>query len=119
MNFYDKVTGHDLTKLQRAYDQRIAQLPQDYQSVWRQLNQEIWQFTDFSGRNLYPILADVVGLFEESAAEGLAVSAVIGSSLNNFITELAHVEGAKDYRDKLRAQLNQTIAKKLAKEETR
>ncbi|WP_261806570.1 DUF1048 domain-containing protein [Lapidilactobacillus luobeiensis] len=119
MNFYDKVTGHDMTKLQVAYDQRIAKLPQDYQRVWQELNQKIWQFSDFSGRNLYPVLADVVGLFEESAAEGLTASAVTGSSLNNFITELAHVEGAKDYRDKLRARLNETVAKKLEREGTR
>ena len=54
-------------------------------------------------------------LFEESAAEALPISGVIGENVDDFISEIARIEGAKNYRDKLRKQLNDTVAKKLGK----
>jgi DNA-binding ferritin-like protein (Dps family) len=113
MNFYDKITGNDMTKQQKEFQLRIEKLPTDYQHAWQAINQSIWTFSDFSGRNLYPILEGILGLFEESVAENLPITAVTGENIEDFISEIARVAGAKDYRDKLRAQLNQTIAKKL------
>lgn len=115
MNLYDKITGNDMTKKQKEFSSRVALLPQDYQSAWQELNQKIWQFSDFSGRNIYPILEGVLGLFEESAAENIPISGVIGKNVDDFISDIARIEGAKNYRDKLRKQLNDTIAKKLGK----
>jgi len=110
MNFYDKITGHDMTKQQQAMDQRAQQLPSDYQTAWHTLNQQIWSYTDFSGRNLYPILEGVLGLFEESAAEGMPVADVTGANLAQFVADIAAAQGAKDYRGKLREQLNRAVA---------
>lgn len=115
MNLYDKITGNDMHKLDKEYQLRIEKLPVDYQNAWRTLNQEIWKFSDFSGRNLYPILDGLLGLFEESAAEGLAIEAVTGGNVDAFISEIANIEGGKSYRDKLRDQLNRTIKKKLGR----
>lgn len=115
MNLYDKVTGNDMNKLQKEYQLRIEKLPTEYQNTWRTLNQEIWKFSDFTGRNLYPILEGIVGLFEESAAEGLSIEAVTGDRIENFISEIAHIEGAKTYRDKLRDQLNKNVKKKVGR----
>ncbi|MFB9770072.1 DUF1048 domain-containing protein [Lactiplantibacillus modestisalitolerans] len=115
MNLFDQLTGHDMTRQQRAFQTKIDQLPADYQQTWQQINAQIWQFSDFSGRNLYPILEGLVDLFTESAAEGLTVTAVTGSDLTAFLTEVAHVTGASNYRDRLRQQLNQSIAKQLGK----
>lgn len=115
MNLYDKITGNDMTKKQKELSRRVALLPQDYQTTWQELNQKLWQFSDFTGRNLYPILEGVLHLFEESAAEALPISGVISENVDDFISEIARIEGAKNYRDKLRKQLNDTVAKKLGK----
>ncbi|HIX69560.1 MAG TPA: DUF1048 domain-containing protein [Candidatus Enterococcus stercoravium] len=115
MNLYDKITGNDMTKKQKELSRRVALLPQDYQTTWQELNQKLWQFSDFTGRNLYPILEGVLHLFEESTAEALPISGVIGENVDDFISEIARIEGAKNYRYKLRKQLNDTVAKKLGK----
>lgn len=115
MNFYDKITGHDMTKQQQAFQSRIERLPVDYQTTWQELNETIWNFTDFSGRNLYPILEGVLELFEESNAEDLPVDAITGGNVTAFINEVAQAQGAQNYRDKQRDKLNRAIANKLGK----
>ncbi|MGM0123497.1 hypothetical protein IGI37_000869 [Enterococcus sp. AZ194] len=115
MNFYDKVTGNDMNKQQAEFQKRIKKLPQDYQDSWHQLNLKIWNYSNLTGRNIYPILEGLVGLFEESAAEGLPINAVVSEPLDEFVAEITEVEGAKSYRGKLRDQLNKNIAKKLGR----
>ena len=95
MNFYDKITGNDMNKQQKEFQLRIDKLPAGYQDAWRELNQKIWSYSDFSGRNLYPILEGIVGLFEESAAEKLPINSVIGENMTTFISEIAEAAGAK------------------------
>lgn len=68
MNFYDKITGNDMTRALKDFDKRVAKLPQDYQTTWKTIQGKIWKYSDFSGRNLMPILAGILGLLEESAA---------------------------------------------------
>jgi len=115
MNFYDKITGHDMTQQQQALDARMTALPADYQKAWQAVNSQIWSYTDFSGRNLYPILDGIVGLFEESAIEGLPAAAVTGDDIGRFMADIAEAQGAKDYRGKLRDQLNRAVAKHFGK----
>lgn len=52
MNFYDKITGNDMNKQQKEFQLRIDKLPAGYQDAWREHNQKIWSYSDFSGRNL-------------------------------------------------------------------
>ncbi|KAF1296144.1 hypothetical protein BAU15_10165 [Enterococcus sp. JM4C] len=115
MNFYDKVTGNDMNKKQAEFQKRIEKLPQDYQDSWLLINQKIWKYSDFTGRNLYPMLEGILGLYEESAAQGIEVNQVVGEPLDAFIAEIATIEGALSHRDKLRQQLNKNIAKKLGR----
>ena len=112
MNFYDKITGNYMNKQQKEFQLRIDKLPAGYQDAWREHNQKIWSYSDFSGRNLYPIFEGIVGLFEESAAEKLPINSVIGENMTTFISEIAEAAGAKNERDKLREHLNQ-VTKKL------
>lgn len=115
MNIWDKVTGNDMNKKQRQFEKRIQKLPRDYQNAWQKLNQELWKYSNLTGRNLYPILADILSLLEESASEGVPVNAVTGDKFNEFIREIAHVEGAQTTRDRLRQQLNKNVKKKLGR----
>lgn len=111
MNFWEKITGNDITKEMKGFEARAQKLPADYQEAWQQINAQLWMHSDFTGRNLLPILDGVLGLLEESAAEGQSVQEVLGADIKGFCSALAGEEGAKSVRDKWREQLNNTIAK--------
>lgn len=115
MNFWEKITGNDMTKEFKAFEARVKKLPADYQAAWDQINANLWPHSDFTGRNLMPILDGVLGLLEETAADGQSVQEVLGDDIQSFCSALAGEEGAKSHRDKWREQLNNSIAKKLGK----
>lgn len=115
MNFWDKVTGGDMTRELKAFDARARKLSADYQAAWEKIETYLWPHSDLTGRNLMPILDGVLGLLEETAADGQSVREVLGDDIKDFCSALAGEEDAKSYRDKWRAQLNNHIAIKLDK----
>ena len=115
MNFWEKITGSDMTKEWKSFQARAKKLPADYQAAWEQINVNLWQHGDFTGHNIMPILDGVLCLLEESAAEGQNVQDVLGNDIKGFCSALAGEEGAKSFRDKWREQLNNTIVRKLRK----
>lgn len=117
MNFWDKVTGRDMTRKMKAFDARVKNLPADYQAAWEKIKLHLWPHSDLTGRNIMPILDGVLGLLEETAAEGQSVHEALGDDISGFCAALAGEDGARSYRDKWRRQLNNTIAKRLGKGE--
>ncbi len=115
MNFGEKITGSDMTKEMKAFESRAEKLPADYQAAWEKIKANLWPHSDFTGRNLMPILDGVLGLLEEAAADGQSAHEVLGDDIKGFCSALAGEEGAKSFRDKWRGQLNKSIAKKLGK----
>jgi len=115
MDFLDKITGSDMTKEFKAFEKRAKKLPADYREAWEEIKTNLWPRSDFTGRNLMPILDGVLGLLEETAADGLSIQEVLGDDITGFCSALAGEEGAKSFRDKWRVQLNNNIAKKLGK----
>ncbi|UQZ36655.1 hypothetical protein C2I18_25840 [Paenibacillus sp. PK3_47] len=115
MNFWEKITGNDMTKEFKKFELRVKKLPADYQAAWEKINTNFWAHADFTGRNLMPILDGVLGLLEETAAEGQRVEEALGDDIKGFCAALAGEEGAKSIRDKWREQLNNNIARKLGK----
>jgi Uncharacterized protein conserved in bacteria len=115
MDFFEKITGSDMTKEMKTFEIRVKKLPDDYQAAWEKIKTNLWSHSDFTGRNLMPILDGVLGLLEESAADGQSVQEVLGDDIKGFCSALAGEEGAKSYRDKWREQLNNNIAKKLGR----
>lgn len=113
MTFWEKITGGDMTRQLKAFEKRAKDLPQDYQKAWEEIKANLWPRSDFTGRNLMPILDGVLGLLEETAAEGQGVREVLGDDIKGFCAALAGEEGAKSFRDKWRQQLNGNIARKL------
>ena len=113
MNFWERITGSDMTKEMKSFESRVKNLPADYQAAWGKVTASLWTYSDFTGRNLMPILDGVLGLLEETAADGQSVQEVLGDDIKGFCSALAGEEGAKSYRDKWREQLNNNIAKKL------
>ncbi len=115
MDFWERITGSDMTKELKTFELRAKKLPADYQAAWEKIKVNLWSYSDFTGRNLMPILDGVLGLLEETAADGQSVEEVLGDDIKGFCMALAGEEGAKTYRDKWREQLNNNIAKKLSK----
>ena len=115
MNFWEKITGNDMRREFKIFESRVKKLPADYQAAWEEINANLLLHGDFTGRNLMPILDGVLGLLEETAADGQSAQNVLGEDIKGFCAALAGEEGAKSYRDKWREQLNNNIAKKLGK----
>ncbi len=66
MDFLDKITGSDMTKEYKTFQLRAKKLPAEYQLAWKEINANMWQRSDFTGRNIMPILNGVLGLLEET-----------------------------------------------------
>ncbi|WP_433790730.1 DUF1048 domain-containing protein [Actinoplanes sp. CA-252034] len=113
MNFWETITGSDLTRQWRAFETRAQALPEDYREAWAQINAGLSPYPDFSGRNLIPIVDAALSLLEESSADGQSVHEVLGDDIAGFCTALAGGKGARSYRDRWREQLNRTVARKL------
>ncbi|MBD2844039.1 DUF1048 domain-containing protein [Paenibacillus sp. IB182496] len=113
MKLWEELTGSDMTAAFKAFEARVKTLPADYQAAWNEINANLWPHSDFTGRNLMPILEGVLGLLEETAADGQRAQEVLGDDIKGFCRALVGEDGAKSVRDKWRKQLNEAIAKKL------
>jgi DNA-binding ferritin-like protein (Dps family) len=113
MNLWESMTGSDLTRDWKAFEARAGALPADYRAAWEEIKGQLSAYSDFTGRNLTPILDGALGLLEETAAEGQSVHEVLGDDIKGFCAALAGGEGARNYRDKWREQLNRNVARKL------
>ncbi|MGL4522541.1 MAG: DUF1048 domain-containing protein [Bacilli bacterium] len=113
MNFWEKITGNDLTKKYKAIEARAEKLPVAYQEAWKKIKEELWLHSDFTGRNLVEIFSAAMSVLEEIAAENQPVEDVFGDDVREFCRELVGDDGANSYRDQWRKQLNENIAKKL------
>lgn len=115
MNFLEKITGSDMKHEMKEFDSRAAVLPKEYQTLWNQVVAELWNHGDLTGRSLMPVMDGVLGLFEESAAEGLLAAEVLDGDVVSFCTALTGRPGAADYRAKWRMQLNASVHAKLGR----
>ena len=115
MNFWESITGSDLTREWKAFEARAETLPDDYRAAWEQIKGRLLPHGDFTGRNLVPIFDAALALLEEAAADGLSVREVLGDDIRGFCAALAGGEGARTYRDRWREQLNRNVARKLSR----
>ncbi|TDP96328.1 DUF1048 domain-containing protein [Labedaea rhizosphaerae] len=115
MNFWETITGSDLTREWKAFEARATKLPADYQAAWSQIKTHLFPYGGFSGRNLMPILDGALRLLEESASDELGIHEVLGDDIAGFCAALAGGHGARTYRDRWREQLNGTVARKLSR----
>lgn len=115
MNLWEKVTGSDITKEFKIFESRAKKLPDDYQVAWKKIKYNLWEYSDFTGRNLMPILEGVLEFLEQTAADGQSIKDVLDDDIKGFCLELVGEEGAKSFRDKWRKQLNNNITKKLGR----
>ncbi len=118
MKLWETMTGSDLTREWKAFEVRAQALPADYRAAWERIKVRLFPYGNFTGRNLMPILDGVLGLLEETAADGQDIRDVLGDGVDDiagFCAALAGGEGARTYRDRWREQLNANVARKLAR----
>jgi DNA-binding ferritin-like protein (Dps family) len=115
MNFWETITGNDLTREWKAFVVRAEALPADHRAAWDEVVCHLFPYGNFTGRNLMPILDGVLGLLEETAADGQSVHEVLGDDIKGFCTALAGGQGARSFHDRWREQLNRNVARKLAR----
>ncbi|AGM05859.1 DUF1048 domain-containing protein [Amycolatopsis keratiniphila] len=113
MNFWETITGSDLTREWKAFEARAQALPADHRAAWERITGHLSLYSDFTGRNLMPILDGALGLLEETAADGQSVHDVLGDDIEGFCAALAGEERGRGYRDRWRRQLNRNVARKL------
>ncbi|MCP2275363.1 DNA-binding ferritin-like protein (Dps family) [Nocardia amikacinitolerans] len=113
MNLWNTLTGKDITREYEALEARAAALPGEHHTAWQQIKAELSIYSDFTGRNLIPILDSVLELLEQTAADGQDVHEALGDDIPGFCAAITGAEGARNFRDKWRAQLNKNVAKKL------
>ncbi|MFP1647498.1 DUF1048 domain-containing protein [Enterococcus mundtii] len=114
MNFMDRITGNDMKRAMQRMQEQVDQLPKEYQEAWLQIHTHIWSYADITGRNLIPVLENIVELLEVTAADQSSVQEVFGEDYKGFVHALVGGEDSKLYRDKWRRQLNENVEKKLA-----
>ena len=103
-----------MTKEFKSFEARAKKLPADYQKAWEKIKENIWQHSNFTGRNIMPILDNALFILEETATYGKSVQDSLGYDLKDFCLALVG-EDSNSFRDKWRKQLNNNIAKKLGK----
>ncbi|MBF9067231.1 DUF1048 domain-containing protein [Streptacidiphilus fuscans] len=115
MNFWETITGSDLTREWKAFEARAEALPDDYRAAWEQIKVHLLPHGGLTGRNLMPIVDAALALLEETAADGLSIGEVLGDDIRGFCTALAGGKEARTYRDRWREQLNRNVARKLSR----
>lgn len=115
MNFWEKITGSDMTKEIKEFEERAKKLPDDYQIAWEKIKDNLWQSSDFTGRNLIPIIESAIDMLEEMVVNGNSAQEALGDDIEGLCLTLVGEDGSKSFRDKCRKQLNNNIAKKLGR----
>ncbi len=115
MNFWETITGSDLTREWKAFEARAQVLPAEYRAAWAQIKGQLSLHGDFTGRRLMPIFDSALSLLEEASADGQSIREVFGDDIPGFCAALAGGVGAGTYRDRWREQLNRNVARKLGR----
>ncbi|MCL2884542.1 MAG: DUF1048 domain-containing protein [Oscillospiraceae bacterium] len=92
---------------------RVNTLPENYQFVYHKIEHYMWMHADGNGMQMVPLLADLLDLFETSAAEGKKVLDVTGEDVAAFCDEL--LRGVRQWTENWHDALNRDIQKKLNK----
>lgn len=94
MNIQEIIKGK---KEWRAHMARVKALPQEYQIVYRELQNYLFKVGPVELTEGTGLLLGIIGLFEEGAASGKGVLEVTGNDVAAFCDEL--IKDSKTYAD--------------------
>jgi DNA-binding ferritin-like protein (Dps family) len=110
-NIINKLIGDK--KAWRLMEARAKALPNEYDFVYHKIQDYMWKQASGhgSGMDMVEIFKDLLGLFEESVANGKHVLEVTGDDVAAFCDEL--LTNTKTYTEGWRKALNQDIKNRL------
>ena len=99
----------------QAHQKRVKTLPKDYQIVYGEMQKYLFKVGPVDQKEGTDLLAGIVNLFEEGAADGKSVQEVIGNDAAAFCDEL--LADTKTYADLYQETVESSV-KQALKEDT-
>lgn len=97
----------------RAHMARVKALPQDYQTVYKEIQKYFFKVGPVELTEGTGLLSGIIDLFEEGAALGKGVLQVTGSDVAAFCDDL--IKDSKTYADIYQESANQEVNKAMKK----
>lgn len=114
-NFFDDYFNiKKMIKSKREYKEqmtRVKALPEDYQYVFKKIQEYMWKFTAGSGYDMMKIHYNLIELFESGAASGKHILEITGKDVAAFCDDL--LQSTQTYTANWHKTLNHKIMKKL------
>ncbi len=110
MSIQDTIEGK---KKWRAHMARVKALPQDYQIVYKEIQQYLFKVGPVELNDGTDLLSGIVDLFEDGAASGKDVLDVTGSDVAAFCDDL--IGDSKPYADICQEAAAQEVNKAMKK----
>lgn len=110
MSIQDLIEGK---KMWRAHMARVKALPQDYQIVYKEIQNYLFKVGSVELTDGTDLLSGIVDLFEEGASFGKGVLEVTGSDVAAFCDAL--VNDSKTFADSLQDSVDQAVNEGLKK----
>lgn len=93
--------------------QRVKAMPEDYQFVFKKIQQYMWNFGAGNGDDMLKIHYGLIELLESGVAAGKQVLDVTGEDVASFCDEL--LRNTKTYTENWHERLNHEITKKIGR----
>lgn len=90
---------------------RVKELPDEYQFVFKKIQDHMWMFASGAGYDMMEIHYGLIELFEEGANLGKRVLEITGDDVATFCEEL--LRSASTYTNDWRTKLNKEIHDKI------
>lgn len=97
----------------RAHVARVKALPQDYQTVYKEIQKYLFKVGPVDLTEGTGLLSGIVDLFEEGAASGKGVLEVTGSDVATFCDDL--IKDSITYTDIYQESVDQEVYKAIKK----
>jgi DNA-binding ferritin-like protein (Dps family) len=97
----------------RAHMARVKALPQDYQIVYKEIQNYLFKVGPVELTDGMDVLSGIIDLFEEGEASGKGVLEVTGSDVAAFCDDL--IKDSKTYADILQESVGQEVNKAMKK----
>src|SRR5262245_51013141 len=97
----------------RAHMARVKALPQDYQIVYKEIQNYLFKVGPVELTDGTDLLSGIIDLFEEGAALGKRVLKVKGSYVSAFCDDL--IKDSKTFADILQESVDQEVNKSVKK----
>jgi DNA-binding ferritin-like protein (Dps family) len=110
MSIRDIIEGK---KQWRAHVVRVKALPQDYQTVYNEIQKYLFKIGPVDLTEGTGLLSGIVDLFEEGAAKGKGVLQVTGNDVAAFCDDL--IKDSKTYAEIYQESVNQKVNKAIKK----